>query len=193
MPAAPLPDRFNDGPLVARCWRGDDVHALADAITDNLDHLRPWMAWIAFEPQTIAQREELIGRWERERLDGGDVVLGVFIHDHVVGGTGLHRRIGPDGLEIGYWISDDHLRMGLATRVSRTLTTGAFTIAGITHVEIHCDAANTASAKVPERLGFSYTGDVERPITAPSETGTHRVYRMTKDDWAATNHGTVPG
>jgi len=118
------------------------------------------------------------------------VVLGVFVHDHPVGGTGLHRRIGPAGLEIGYWISADHLGMGLATTVSRMLTTGAFTIPEIGHVEIHCDEANVASSRVPERLGFTYTGNVDRPITAPAETGSHRVYRMTRDEWSTA--GTEP-
>jgi ribosomal-protein-serine acetyltransferase len=185
MPVAPLPDHFEDGPLVIRRWRAEDAPAIVEAVTENREHLRPWMEWIAFEPQSVEQRVALIEQWEREWLGGGDVVLGIFVHDHPVGGTGLHRRIGPDGLEIGYWISEDHIGMGIATRATSTLTTGAFTIPGITHVEVHCDVANTASARVPERLGFTYTGDIEQPIKAPAETGAHRVYRMTRDAWAA--------
>jgi RimJ/RimL family protein N-acetyltransferase len=88
-----------------------------------------------------------------------------------------------DGLEIGYWIHQDHVGRGLATRLSRCLTTGAFSLDQITHVEIHCDQANAASRRVPERLGFDYVGDVVRPIEAPAETGTHRVCRMHRADW----------
>jgi len=193
MPATPLPDHFEDGPILIRRWHVDDALALGAVITDNIEHLRPWMAWIAFEPQTVEQRVELIRQWEREWLDGEDVVLGIFVHDRPVGGTGLHRRIGPEGLEVGYWISEDHLGRGLATTVSRTLTSGAFSIPEITHVEIHCDEANARSRRVPERLGFTYTGNVDRPITAPSESGSHRVYRMTRDEWTATATTTDPG
>ncbi len=185
MPSPPLPERFEDGEILIRRLQPADAPAVVAAVTANLEHLRPWMPWIAFEPQTVEQRVELIRQWEREWLDGGDVVLGIFEGDRPVGGTGLHRRIGPRGLEIGYWISHDRQRRGLATRATSCLTTGAFRVAGITHVEVHCDEANLASARVPERLGFTYVGSVERPIKAPSETGLHRVYRMHRDDWLA--------
>jgi len=179
----PLPQRFVDGDLVLRTWTAADATALHEAITRNVEHLRPWMPWISFEPQEVQQRTALIAGWARDAADGGDVVLGAFLDGNVVGSTGLHRRIGPDGLEIGYWVDRDHTGQGLATRVARVLTTGAFAVEGITHVEIHCDIANTASARVPEKLGFTYVGDVERPVAAPSETGSHRVFRMRRADW----------
>ncbi len=187
MPDESLPDAFveDGGRLVVRRWTVADAPALHEAIVANVDHLRPWMPWIAFEPQTVDQRVALIDGWDRVWEAGGDVVLGAFQEGAVVGSTGLHRRIGPAGLEIGYWIDHCHLRRGLAGRVSRLLTTGAFTVPGITHVEIHCDEANTASAGVPSKLGFTYVGSIAVPVLAPAETGRHRVYRMTRVEWLA--------
>lgn len=178
-----LPDRFDDGDLVVRRWTVADAPALHEAVVRNTEHLRPWMPWIALEPQTVDQRAELIAGWERDWERGGDVYLGVFLDDEVVGSTGLHRRIGPDGLEIGYWIDRDHVGRGLATRVSRLLTTAAFAVPGITVVEIPCDDANAASARVPTKLGFTHVATIDAPALAPSETGRHRVHRMTRDEW----------
>jgi ribosomal-protein-serine acetyltransferase len=183
MPTAPLPDRFEDGELVVRRWTADDAPALHAAIVRNVDHLRPWMPWIALEPQTIEQRAERLAAWDQDWKDGGDIALGVFQDGAAVGGTGLRRRIGPDGLVIGYWIDRDNRGQGLATRVARLLTTAAFTVPGITHVEIPCDQANIASRRVPEKLGFTHVRDVPRPPLAPAETGTQRVHRMTRGAW----------
>src|SRR5689334_14868892 len=105
--------------VVLRQWNAGDACALTALITRNLDHLRPWMPWVAFEPLTDADRTALFETWERSWLDGGDVVYGVFVDGQPIGGTGLHRRRGPNGLEIGYWIDKDHTNQGYATEVAR--------------------------------------------------------------------------
>lgn len=180
-----LPERMDDRDLVVRRWTADDASALHRSIERNVDHLRPWMPWIGFEPQTLEQRAELIALWEHEWESGGDVVLGVFLDGAPVGGTGFHRRIGPDGLEIGYWVDRDHIGQGLAPRVVRLLTDAAFTVDGITHVEVHCDESNLASSRVPEKLGFIRVDDIGVPPVAAAETGVHRVYRMDRNQWVA--------
>src|SRR3954453_8810297 len=38
--------------LVLRAWEDDDAVALGRAIAESLEHLRPWMPWVAFEPQS---------------------------------------------------------------------------------------------------------------------------------------------
>ena len=185
-----LPDRFVDGELVVRRWTVDDSVALHEAIERNVEHLRPWMPWIALEPQVLEQRVALIETWEDEWRRGGDVVLAVLLDDEVAGSAGLHRRIGPGGLEIGYWIDKDKVGGGIATRVARLLTTAAFSIRGIERVEIPCDAENHRSRRVPEKLGYSFVGLRPAPILAPAETGQHRVHRMQRTDWHAAQRRT---
>ena len=63
----------------------------------------------------------------------------------VVGGSGLHRRIGPDGLEIGSWVRRDFVRRGIASSAAAWLTDLAFARPDIDRVEIHRDRANVAS------------------------------------------------
>ena len=47
---------------------------------------------------------------------GSGYEYGIFLPDGaLVGGCGLHRRIGPSALEIGYWVHVAHTRRGIAT------------------------------------------------------------------------------
>jgi RimJ/RimL family protein N-acetyltransferase len=164
--------------VVLRCWRIDDAATLSALVQANLEHLRPWMPWAAAEPLTVAQRIELIASWTQTRDAGGDAVYGIHVDGEAIGGCGLHRRIGPDGLEIGYWVARSQCRRGYATEAAALLTATALSIDGIDRVEIHHDKANIASAGVPRRLGYRFV--LERPDeeTAPGGTGIEWVWRI---------------
>ena len=171
------------GTLVLRAWEETDAEALALAIGESLDHLRPFLPWIAHEPMTLDARLALIASWATDRATGGDEVCGAFLDGAIVGGSGLHKRLGPGGLEIGYWVHKDYLRRGIATTASRRLTDAAFARPYIDRVEIHHDAANIASAGVPKALGYTLIGAEPRPIQAPAETGVHCIWRITRAEW----------
>ncbi len=180
-----LPDRI-EGPdgLLLRTWRDEDAEALEAAVEESREHLRPWMPW-ANEPSDVASRVAMFRRWEEGRLAGGDVVLGIFLHDQIAGGAGLHRRLGRHGLEIGYWVHAGFTRRRLATRASGLLTDASFTFPEITHVEIHHDRANLASAGVPRTLGYERLGEAPNGKEAPAEEGVEVRWRMTREAWAA--------
>jgi RimJ/RimL family protein N-acetyltransferase len=163
-----------------RQWRLEDADAQARAIEESLDHLRPWMAWAAEWPKSPEEQLETLREWERRRLAGEDEFLAVWLDGELVGSCGLHRRIGPGGAEIGYWIHVGHLRRGLATDVARQLVERAFADPAIERVEIHHDRANLASGGVPPKLGFEHVGDTPRAPVAPAEEGVERVWRLTR-------------
>jgi ribosomal-protein-serine acetyltransferase len=177
-----LPERIDVTGLVLRRWTVADAAAQQQAVAENIEHLRPWMPWMAEEPQPLESRRELIARWDREWAEGGDSVLGVFLDGAVAGSCGLHRRAGPETLEIGYWIHRSFLRRGLATRVATMLTEAALSVPGIEAVEIHHDKANEISARVPRRLGYRLVE--ERPVAprAPAEIGVKCVWRIERRD-----------
>jgi RimJ/RimL family protein N-acetyltransferase len=89
---------------------------------------------------------------------------------------GLHGRIGPGALEIGYWVARDHTGRSLATNGAAALTGAALALPGIERVEIHCDQANLASAAVPRKLGFRLDRVKAEPATTPAETGKKLVW-----------------
>lgn len=172
--------------LVIRPWEVDDVDVLAEAVTRSVEHLRPWMSWIQFEPMTRGDRIDLIRRKAEERRAGTDVMLGILTHDgSVIGGTGFHPRIGDDGLEIGYWIGVDVVRRGYASEAAAALTSAAFTLPGIDRVEIHHDRANEGSRRVAERLGFAFVEERRDTVKAPREVGLEWIWRMERDRWVA--------
>jgi ribosomal-protein-serine acetyltransferase len=179
-----LPHRLLADELELRMWTRDDLPALHDAIVSSVEHLRPWMPWIALEPQTIEQRAELIARWRQEWLDGGDVPLGIFVDGEVAGAGGLHRRRGPGVLEIGYWLRPRFVGRGLASGTARLLTEAAFAVPGIEAVEIHHDKANVRSGAVPRRLGFTLLSEEPDEIEAPGEVGIDCTWRLERAIWA---------
>jgi hypothetical protein len=72
--------------LVLRRWVRDDAEIVGEAVTESIEHLRPWMPWVAKEPLSLTERRALIDDWERDWLAGGDVVMGVFVDSSVAGG-----------------------------------------------------------------------------------------------------------
>lgn len=171
--------------MTLRLWRRHDAAGLGEAVTDSIEHLRPWMPWIAHEPLSVTERQALIDRWRQEWLAGGDVVMGVFVAGAVAGGCGLHRRIGPGGLEIGYWTARRFLRQGIATTAAGLLTDAAFSDPTIARVEIHHDQANQASAGVPQKLGLRLVQERRDEIQAPGESGISCEWQITRQEWHA--------
>lgn len=178
-----LPDRVEGSGLVLRSWTTADVDLLGEAVAANLEHLRPWMAWAAQEPLDRDTRIAFIEGGAREHRAGGDVVLGIFRDGLVVGGTGLHRRRGPNGVEIGYWVAQAHCGTGIATSSARLLTSAAFELPDIHFVEIHHDRANLASRRVPEKLGYTFIGEEATEVTAPAQVGIDCTWRVQAEDW----------
>lgn len=169
--------------LTVRRYSISDAASLVDSVTASLPELMEWMPWAKFEPQTVAQREALISTWLEEWRDGANFTMGIFRDGVCVGGTGLHLRGDLGEIEIGYWVKTSHTKQGIATRVSKALVDVAFEMNEVTSVIISHDIANTASQRVPEKLGFSVAKEYEREPEAASESGLVRVWRITKKQW----------
>ncbi len=178
-----LPERVASSRLTLRRWTPEDTPILQAAVTASIEHLRPWMSWIAFEPMSEEDRMERISLWHADWAEGGDAVLGAFWEGTCGGGCGLHRRAGPATLEIGYWVHAEHLGNGYALEMAQALTSAAFSVPGITRVEIHHDKANIRSAAIPSALGFVRMGESPDEIAAPAEMGVDVAWSVTLEQW----------
>lgn len=159
--------------------------AAARAIEESREHLQPWMAW-AREPAAEAGLAAFFAAsadlWDRRRDFGFTIVDPAT--DAVVGGCGLHGRIGADGLEIGYWVHVDRVGRGLATEATAALVAAAFAIPGVERIRIQCEEGNGASARVPEKLGFRFAG-VHLPDDGPCAGRPTQAWWLDRADWAA--------
>ncbi|MBK8539563.1 MAG: GNAT family N-acetyltransferase [Ardenticatenia bacterium] len=181
--------------LLIRSWQPGDGPLLKQAIDANLAHLRPWMPWALDEPSAPdvveARVQQLADRFAR----GEDWIYALFAPDgrQVLGGSGLHPRIGPSGLEIGYWLDAAHTGRGLASEATAALTCAAFDLPQVDHVEIRCDPQNLASAAVPRRLGFRLAEVlVADTVTPTGEVRDTMVWRISRDEAAALGDGAPP-
>ncbi len=142
--------------LVIRCAEPKDAALLDIAIQQSLDHLSPWMVWAKREPVSLQERIDYL-RKVRGNFDLGiDFGYLVFNLSEVIllGGTGLHTRLGQAAREIGYWIHKDYINLGYATEVSAALTKVAFEIDHVKRVEIHCDPKNVRQRVCAEKAGL---------------------------------------
>lgn len=164
----PAPHRVETERLVLRCYDPADAPLVADAVESSLEHLRPFMPWIRDEPLTLEQRVELLRGFRAAFDTGENFVYGIFDRDEqeLLGGTGLHPRVGPGGLEIGYFVRSSRLREGIATESTAALTRIAFEVCRADRVEVRIEPANAASFGVPRKLGFPEEATLRRRLIA---------------------------
>jgi len=179
-PARP-PEVIDAGPAVLRRWRTTDLEASCAAVFASLEHLRPWMPWAA-DFSRAAQAEFLVGS-ERDWASGAAFNYAMLVDGAVAGSIGLMARIGPGGLEIGYWVHEAYTRRGLATAGAAALVDQAFALPVIERIQIVHDELNVASGGVPRKLGFT---EIERrPLDHRplGGTGTGVVWELTRAEW----------
>lgn len=159
--------RVETGRLVLRCWSPDDAPALRQALDESGQHLRPWIPFMKDEPRTLQQTVEWL-RMHRSNFDSGQMYrFGVFSRSDgsIVGENMLLSRVGPGGLEVGYWTHVNQGGKGYATEASCAMIRVAFEIYNVDRVEIHCAPGNQASAAIPAKLGFTHEATLRRRVT----------------------------
>ena len=154
---ASVPDRIETARLVLRRWSPSDAPALKAAIDANLEYLLPWIPWAKNEPSPLDEIAVRLAGFSERFETGPEWGFAVFddAGSTLIGGIGLHDRLGPNALEIGYWIRQDVASRGYATEAAEAITRLGLTM-GAQHLEIRCDPRNSASARVPEKLGYRH-------------------------------------
>ncbi|BCK52406.1 GNAT family N-acetyltransferase [Nocardia wallacei] len=171
------------GRVQLRRVRRTDEETLYRLINESLSHLRPWMAWVSPEGEhPRAAIADFLTQAEQNWLDGTAYSYAILVSDTMIGVCGLENRLGPDALEIGYWLHPAHTGHGYATEATAALITAAFTLPGIDRVQIWHDAANTPSGGVPRRLGFTRIARQSPPRgpLTPGEIGTDIIWELTR-------------
>jgi RimJ/RimL family protein N-acetyltransferase len=177
--------RIHTPRLVVRGWEPADAPQLMAAKNASKEHLLPWMPWAQDEPSDLAANLALIRAWRAQFDTDQDYVYGIFdrANSAVLGGTGLHERIGKNAREIGYWVAADAINRGIATEAAAALTRVGFEIIGLDRMEIHCDVHNVRSAAIPRKLGYVNDATLRRraiTVGAPSDS---MIWTMFADEY----------
>jgi RimJ/RimL family protein N-acetyltransferase len=172
-----VPDRIELPTVgaVLRRYERDDIDALYDAVEESREHLRPFMPWA---DESRGQFETFVADSVEQWKGGADRNFLIVDAESAapLGGCGLHARLGPDALEIGYWLRTGATGRGVVTAAARALTQAALGVHGVTRVEIHCDQANVRSAAVPRRLGYRLDRIEDDRVSAPGDLGRSMIW-----------------
>ena len=183
----PAPYRIETERLVIRCYEPRDAPLLKEAIDSSLEHLQPWMPWALDEPQTLKQKAELIEFFRSGFMAGENFTYGIFRADEteLVGSTGLHPRVGPGGLEIGYWVRASATRQGIITESTAALTRVGLEICEADRIEIRIEPGNEASVGIPRKLDFVEEATLRRrlPGRAGGPLRDVTIFTMFREDF----------
>ncbi|GII61376.1 N-acetyltransferase [Sphaerisporangium krabiense] len=170
--------------LSLRPFTMDDLEAL------YAFHSRPDVARFLYwdartRDETRAALENKIG-WAQLR-EGGDTLniaaelreTGVLIGDLTLFWRSAEHRQG----EIGFVFHPDHHGRGLATEASREILRLGFEDLGLHRIYGRCEARNTPSARLLERLGMRREAHLVENELFKGEWSDELVYAMLRREW----------
>lgn len=172
--------------LVLRCWSPADAPVLRAALDACDAHLRPMIPFMKDEPRSLQQTAQWL-RGHRAAFDLGQMYrYAVFdtAEQNLLGENMLLARVGPGGLEIGYWTHKDAIGQGYATEASCAMIRVAFDIEKVMRVEVMCAPENRASASIPARLGFTHEATLKkRALDSDGKTRDLMVWSLFATDY----------
>jgi RimJ/RimL family protein N-acetyltransferase len=191
------PTRIVTERLVLRCYEPGDAPLVKEAIDSSLEHLREFMDWAWAAPEPVEVVAERLAAFRALFEGGRDWAYGLFSSDEsaYLGGAGLHRRIGPGALEIGYWVRASRVREGLATEAAGALTRVGFESCGAERLEIRVDPANRASLRIPARLGYARQGVLANGLPPVKPGGERRdvvIFALRAEELAGSPCAAIP-
>lgn len=147
--------------------------------------------YVPWPPRSRERVEELIPRWMAMdgQGDGSEGVQyaialkdsGVLVGDCVLMFGDRAARQG----EIGYVLHPDHHGHGYATEAMRAVVTAGFAIGRLHRIAARCDARNTASWRVMEKLGMRREAHFREHAIFKGEWDEEFVYAVLEDEWRA--------
>jgi RimJ/RimL family protein N-acetyltransferase len=92
--------------VILRCWEPADTPALRALLADNLEHLRPWVPWIADEPKPVEEKLREVRGW-RAAFDQDQMWNYALLsaEDGALAGNLVVCRHSPDTVDLGGWVA----------------------------------------------------------------------------------------
>ncbi len=136
-----------------------DAREMFSLIDKNRTYLRRWLPFIDVTT-AVADSEAYLSSVE-EQAERNPVFV-IRFYGKLVGLVGFKDTdYDNQRTEIGYWLAENFQHKGIMTSCVRTLVDFAFNDMGMHRIQIRVAEGNTASRRIPLRLGFQKEG-VER-------------------------------
>lgn len=160
---------------------GKDLFAASHLEADPADLWR-------FMGQSVCESESDFLTWlsQSAKLDDPLAFAIVDKADGVAVGMASFMRIAPEhkSIEIGsIWFGPRLQRTRQATQALFSMMTHAFDVLGNRRLEWKCDAANDASRRAAERLGFAFEGIFFRHMIVKGQNRDTAWYSIIDDEW----------
>jgi RimJ/RimL family protein N-acetyltransferase len=169
--------------LLIRPMRPGDAEVLAEY--RNLPEVAALQLWEL--PYTVDDAQRMLSG--QENLDGpteGEwVQLAIERDAEVVGDLACNIRSGGGIAEIGYTLHPTHQGAGFATEAAAELVRHLIEERGIHRIVAELDPANTASMRVLERLGMTFSHRSERSTRMRGQWVDDLYYAMSDEQWRA--------
>jgi len=149
------------------------------ALTDrNRMFLRQWLPWLDQTTTTDHTRSFLTQ--QLHRFANGECLHVTIFHDNmIVGVAGFNEIDHTHGIAyIGYWLGEEFNGKGIMTSVVRELIVIGREFYPLQKVEIRCASGNLRSRAIPERLGFTHEGTLQRAERVYEQFHDHEVYGL---------------
>jgi RimJ/RimL family protein N-acetyltransferase len=168
--------------LILRRFRKADASVLAEYRSDpEVARYQSWDApfpllraetavanFMASDPDKAGWFQYAIERVADRRLIGD---VGVHLHDNLL------------QAEIGFTVATPYQRMGLGSEAVRAVLDRLFRVQGLHKVTGECDARNTPSAALMERLGFTREGHLRQQTFIKGEWTDDLIYGLLAEEW----------
>ncbi|MEM5472512.1 GNAT family protein [Hoeflea sp. AS60] len=167
----------------------DAVHAY-----HSLKAVAHYQMW---EPRTRDQVAAEIETWTSQSLDAGGVCRAVILKadGKLIGDiTLMHRDIEARQAEIGFSFSPEYGGQGYATEAAIALMAFGFGPLKLHRIFGRCDARNTPSWRVMERIGMRREAHFREHAIFKGEWDEEFYYAMLHSEWVAGRMGGIaPG
>jgi [ribosomal protein S5]-alanine N-acetyltransferase len=159
------PDRFETGVLVLRRPQLSDADDIFDHYAADPEVTR-YVTWRPYKERNEVAPflQSRLARW-----DSGEEFSWAITRsgeDRCIGMIGC--RVREYAADIGYVIGRKYWRQGYATLAAKAIVNWATGLENIFRVWAVCDVANTASARVLEKIGMQREGILRRWIVHPN-------------------------
>jgi ribosomal-protein-serine acetyltransferase len=176
-----------DDQVTLRGFKSDDAEAVFEAVSENFEHLNPFMVWIRPD-YSPAMAKEFIDRSILEAGEKKSLGFGIFRVEKFIGSIGFSTfDWEARTTEIGYWIDKHEQGKGIISAACRLLINYAFDELGLNRIQIRCAAENLASAAIPEKFGFLKEGVLRQSQFRNGNLHDFLVYGLLASEWRASD------